>query len=410
LIAWIHSHVRGAECSFSSIDNHTQHAYSKLHSGVLGLVIEILPDGKRGVYDFFELSRFGKQIIERCNRSKHCITTVQHDSCMGKKFYQSAMGKVSFDDFYTLNVSNFISKETNNGQNQPTESTSENEMEVEEMSKNSIGNQENSNVSMSAGERMEPKKHQLGNKINCNYCKKSFVNLFSHLSRSGDCRAWYGEEFDTMKKEREENVNAKKRNRERNRYSQNPAKKRKESAKNYAEKKEVIRNSQKAYKSKNADHIKEDHRRYNTSNAAIIAEKQQVRRKKARDNRTQEDRFHYFCQGTIDGPNFVCFSCKRTLFKRGVKVITNNEIPKLFEKIGVDFLRTIGLHSHDTTTDLILCHNCLSKIKKKKVPNIHFSNGLELDDIPDELKISDLEQQLIAKTLIFLKVKKLPRG
>ena len=88
----------------------------------------------------------------------------------------------------------------------------------------------------------------------------------------------------------------------------------------------------------------------------------------------------------------------------------DNEISKLFENIGFDFLRKIGLESQDTTTSLILCHNCLKKIKKKNVPNIHFSNGLELDDVPDELKIADLEQQLIARTLIFLKVKKLPRG
>ena len=87
-----------------------------------------------------------------------------------------------------------------------------------------------------------------------------------------------------------------------------------------------------------------------------------------------------------------------------------NEISKLFENIGFDFLRKIGLDSQDTTTSLILCHNCLKKIKKKEVPNIHFSNGLELDNVPDELKIADLEQQLIARTLIFLKVKKLPRG
>ena len=88
----------------------------------------------------------------------------------------------------------------------------------------------------------------------------------------------------------------------------------------------------------------------------------------------------------------------------------DNELSKLFEKIGFDFLMKIGIDTQDTTTSLILCHNCLSKIKKKKVPNIHFSNGLELDDVPDELKIADLEQQLIARTLIFLKVKKLPRG
>ena len=87
----------------------------------------------------------------------------------------------------------------------------------------------------------------------------------------------------------------------------------------------------------------------------------------------------------------------------------DNELSKLFEKIGFDFLRKIGIDSQDTTS-LILCHNCLSKIKKEKVPNIHFSNGLEFDDVPEELKIADLEQQLIARTLIFLKVKKLPRG
>ena len=48
-------------------------------------------------------------------------------------------------------------------------------------------------------------------------------------------------------------------------------------------------------------------------------------------------------------------------------------------------------------------------VGKKKIPRIHVSNGLQLDDIPDELKLTDLEQQLSATTLIFLKVKKLPK-
>ena len=34
-------------------------------------------------------------------------------------------------------------------------------------------------------------------------------------------------------------------------------------------------------------------------------------------------------------------------------------------------------------------------------------NGLHLDDVPKELKIKDLEQQLIARTLLFIKIKKL---
>ena len=42
------------------------------------------------------------------------------------------------------------------------------------------------------------------------------------------------------------------------------------------------------------------------------------------------------------------------------------------------------------------------------MPKIHFSNGLELDEVPKELELTDLEQQLIARSLIFMKVKKLP--
>ena len=108
LISWIHSHVGGSECCFSSIDNHTQHSYHKFHKGVLGLVVEIKQNGKKGVYDFFELSSLGKKEIEKCSRQKNCITTEQHESCMGREFYQSAMAKILFDDFYTIEVANFM--------------------------------------------------------------------------------------------------------------------------------------------------------------------------------------------------------------------------------------------------------------------------------------------------------------
>ena len=110
LIAWIHSHVGGSECCFSSIDNHTQYSYQKVHKGVLGLVVEINRNGKKGAYDFFELSSFGKKEIGKCSRQKNCITTEQHESCMGREFYQSAMRKVLFDDFYSIEVANFMLK------------------------------------------------------------------------------------------------------------------------------------------------------------------------------------------------------------------------------------------------------------------------------------------------------------
>ena len=110
LISWIHSHVGGSECFFSSIDNHTQYSYHQVHKGVLGLVVEIKQNGKKGAYDFFELSSFGKKEVEKCSRQKNCITTAQHESCMGRNFYQSAMSKVIFDDFYSIKVDNFMLK------------------------------------------------------------------------------------------------------------------------------------------------------------------------------------------------------------------------------------------------------------------------------------------------------------
>lgn len=111
LISWIHSHVGGSECCFSSIDNHTQHTYSKVHKGVLGLVVEIKHNGKKGAYDFFELTSFGKQKIEKCSRQPNVITTQQHESCMGREFYQSARKKVLFDAFYSIEVANFMFKD-----------------------------------------------------------------------------------------------------------------------------------------------------------------------------------------------------------------------------------------------------------------------------------------------------------
>merc|ERR1711894_182365 len=57
------------------------------------------------------------------------------------------------------------------------------------------------------------------------------------------------------------------------------------------------------------------------------------------------------------------------------------------------------------------CHNCLRNLKKKKCPTLSISNGMQLDEIPEELSnVEDLEQQLFARTLIFLKIYPLPKS
>ena len=76
-------------------------------------------------------------------------------------------------------------------------------------------------------------------------------------------------------------------------------------------------------------------------------------------------------------------------------------------KFDENFLKDIGLFRYKRKS-LTLCHNCFKLIKGKKIPRIHFSDGLLLEKVPDELKLTNLEQQLIARTLLFMKVKKLP--
>ena len=58
---------------------------------------------------------------------------------------------------------------------------------------------------------------------------------------------------------------------------------------------------------------------------------------------------------------------------------------------------------------VIFCHTCCTNLKKKKYPKLSIANGMELDEIPDELLIAtDLEQQLFARMLVFTKIVQLP--
>ena len=80
----------------------------------------------------------------------------------------------------------------------------------------------------------------------------------------------------------------------------------------------------------------------------------------------------------------------------------------LWQRLDISFRSKVGIRKKVPGNRLISCHNCLKLIKNNKLPKIHVSNGLQLEKVPNELKLTDLEQQLIARSLIFMKVKKLP--
>ena len=58
-----------------------------------------------------------------------------------------------------------------------------------------------------------------------------------------------------------------------------------------------------------------------------------------------------------------------------------------------------------------LCrHNCKRLLTKKEMPPQCSQNGLEFSIIPECLQLEDLESQLIAKSLVFMKIRQLPKS
>ena len=102
------------------------------------------------------------------------------------------------------------------------------------------------------------------------------------------------------------------------------------------------------------------------------------------------------------GPIFPCVCCKRCLSLNGVKVFTEK------------FHQFLAEHKIDCYVDLsvlkllnsfYICHSCYQNLSKKKMPTICFKNNLQLAEVPPCLQISSLGNQLLAKSLLFIKVR-----
>ena len=434
LMAWIHSHVRSVACNFSSVDLHTQLSYSKIYNDILGLVVEIKENCQLGQHDFFEMSRQGIRLVGKCSMKKDCNSRKQHESCNNPRFYQSAKMKVIFSEELSLHVRSFMSA-TEQYEQSDTDQTGD-QVPMYQMDESSneepyetddedfyFPNQKKQKI------QNQPKKSASKDKTQCKVCEKEFARIIMHLQRNTDCKAKYGKEFDKMKKKAnlkrgiDSRKNAKKNKEKRAEYLQKNAKKIKEQRAEYLQKNaKKIKEQRAEYLQKNAKNIKEQRAQYRQKNAEKTQRsnkewyeknteakkaKEAEKRQKAKDLTTEEQRHLKFKKDIIEGIDYVCFSCNRACFKKGVKLMKPKDIEKLFIKVGNNFLeKEIGIHSE--MAELIFCHNCHNSIKSGKLPRIHKSNGLDLKEVPEELQLTDLEQQLIARALIFLKIKRLP--
>ena len=77
------------------------------------------------------------------------------------------------------------------------------------------------------------------------------------------------------------------------------------------------------------------------------------------------------------------------------------------EEISVD----LGRDGGEDITGQYICKSCKGYLKKGKMPKMCAKNGLEVDKIPDpKLKLTELENNLIARNIVFQKIHKLPKS
>ena len=91
----------------------------------------------------------------------------------------------------------------------------------------------------------------------------------------------------------------------------------------------------------------------------------------------------------------------------------------MFKPIGEEILPDKDERSPDSTESihlsslrvhgfLHLCFNCIRYLKKDEMPPLCWKNSLDYGPIPDSHKLHNIEKQLIVKSLLFIKVRKLP--
>ena len=111
------------------------------------------------------------------------------------------------------------------------------------------------------------------------------------------------------------------------------------------------------------------------------------------------------------GPIYPCVSCHRKLPLRTVHVFQDTSFHWIKqngdekENIDVEFDKSVHLNGI-----YYICTACKKHLQQQKMPPLCYKNGLELAKIPDEFKnLGELGNQLIAKKLIFLKLRPLPK-
>ena len=156
------------------------------------------------------------------------------------------------------------------------------------------------------------------------------------------------------------------------------------------------------------------HRLNETANERLkrcLKNKENMR--KLRCNRSQLKRLQKFQTSVRYGPIFTCTVCEQDMFRNSVVVLTK-EFEEEVKKKSSEMFQKVFQKKYCTElngeSNVYICGTCKKHLKEGNLPAMAAANGLEVVSVPEDLNLTELENNLIAKRLIFQKIYQLPKS
>ena len=112
-----------------------------------------------------------------------------------------------------------------------------------------------------------------------------------------------------------------------------------------------------------------------------------------------------FRKAILEAPSNKCFSCKKLHYSRLGGMIAWDEVNRMFEGV-------VNLSVDDSVGQLWFCNKCKKSLQRKKIPaGSQQFNNMKVAKVPSALReLNTLEERLISKPTVFMKMVILPRG
>ena len=150
-----------------------------------------------------------------------------------------------------------------------------------------------------------------------------------------------------------------------------------------------------------------------------MAEEKAKQRRESAARTDELSRRRNFMRATLFGPIFICSCCHRKHFEKAVTKVTENFKDKLAAKkvpyslaippkqeVQVNIL----LNGSNSLTGIYICHTCKNSLLGGGLPAMAVQNNLHLPKLLEDCKLTELENNLIAKIINFQYIYQLPKS